>query len=127
MAIKLNETLYIVHHKPVNRQQRKIAQKELEKIQREVLSIVLSYLEEENKTDELRLLAKEHYLKRVKVANKGNNFITADPYFFDTHFPTKRKIDQITKPSKKASVSAIILVSLLSVIAALILVSVFFA
>lgn len=127
MALQLNETLYVVHHKPVNRQQKKIAQKELEKIQREVLSIVITYLKEENKTDELRLLAKEQYLRRVKVANRGNLFITADPYFFDTHFPTKRKIDQITKPSYKASVSAIILVSLISVIASLILISVFFA
>lgn len=127
MALQLNETLYVVHHKPVNRQQKKIAQKELEKIQREVLSIVITYLEEENKTDELRLLAKEQYLRRVKVANKGNVFITADPYFFDTHFPTKSKIDQIIKPSKKASISAIILVSIISVVIALILISVFFA
>lgn len=127
MALQLKDNFYIVHHNPVNRRQKKIAQKEFEKIQRELLPIVLIYLEEENKTDSLKLFAKEQYIKRITYANKGNIFVTADKRFFDKHFPTQNKIDSIVKPRKKALISAWVVIVLLSLISLIIATSLFFS
>lgn len=121
MALIVPDNLYVIHCNPVNRHEKRAAQKEYEKIQYHVLPLVLTYLETENKTDELRLLARDEYIKRCKLANKGNTFVTADPFFFGRHFPTTEKIKQIIKPRRQASyaaivISAIILLMILALI-----------
>lgn len=123
MSIQIKDTLYIIHHKPSNRKERRIAQKEYEKIQKSVLPIVFAYVQEENKTDSLRLRAKEEYLKWLPKANNGNIFVQADPFFFEKHFPTEKKIAEIIKPPVRVKQAYWFLLAVLAVIVTAVLVS----
>lgn len=107
MAFTVPENLYVIHYKPSNRKEKRSAQKEYEKIQYHVLPVVLTYLETSDKTDDLRLLARDEYMKRCTIANKGNVFVTADPFFFGRHFPTTKQVNKIIRPNNKAKYAAI--------------------
>lgn len=109
MAIQIEDTIYIIKNNPINRQQKRIAQKELEKIQYYCLPIISAYLDSEDKTDSLRLFAKEQYFKNALIANKGNIYVFADLDFFNSHYPTKSQINKKIKPNKKAVYSALLL------------------
>lgn len=116
MALEVKDTIYVVIADPVNRQQKRIAQKEYEKIEKSCMPIVLTYLEEKVKTDDLRLWAKEEYIKWAKSANTGNKFIKADLKFFDKHFPTKEQIKEIIKPKKSQKYPAYAIVAIVLII-----------
>lgn len=109
MAIKVKDNIYVIHYKPSNRQEKRIAQKEYEKINKQLLPIVYTYLESDEKDDNLRLFAKDEYIRRCRIANEGNTFVTADPRFFDVHFPTQKRINKIIKPKRNAVYGAIII------------------
>lgn len=123
MSIQAPNSLYVVLREATNRREKRIAQKELEKIQKSLLPILFSYSQQENKTDSLRLKAKEEYIKWIPKANNGNIFIKADPFFFDKNFPTKKAMEEYIKPTKQVKKSAIILVLILTGFVILMLIS----
>src|SRR5699024_897291 len=94
------------------------AQKEYDKIKHHCMPVVYTYLEIENKTDDIRLFARDEYIKRCTHANKGNVFVTADPHFFGNHFPTAAKIKEIIKPKPMARYSAIAIIAIILMIIA---------
>lgn len=121
MALKVADNVLVILENPINRKEKRKAQKEYEKISHHVMPVVLAYLQEENKTDDLRKFAKDEYIKRCKPANTGNVFVMADPHFFDKHFPTKEQIDKIIKPRPMARISAFIIAGMLLLLVTLIL------
>lgn len=123
MSIQIKDTLYIIHHNPSNRKERRIAQKECEKIQKTVLPIVFAYMQSEHKTDSLRLRAKEEYIKWIPKANNGNIFVEADPMFFDRHFPTEKRIAEVIKPPVRVKQATYFLLAVLAIIVTAVLVS----
>lgn len=116
MAIKLNDHFIVLLRNPVNRKQKRQAQKEYEKVMKYAGTVVYAYLDTEEKTDSLRLFAKEQYIKNVKIANEGNVFVRADANFFNDHFPTEEKIKEIISPSSNAKISALIIFLIIVVI-----------
>lgn len=125
--LQVPETLYVLKYNPANRREKRIAQKEYAKIQKALLPIVFAYLQEENKTDALRLRAKEEYIKWIPKANSGNKFVLADPDFFNKHFPTKQRVKELITPPKKAINSGYIIAGIITLLVTYFLLSLFFA
>lgn len=122
MGLVIPHQLYRIKHNPVNRKQKRIAQKEMDKIQRECWPVIFAYAETKEKTDSLRLLARDKFIRHAKVANKGNIFVEANLFFFQEFFPTKENIEKIVKPRRSQKYAAFAIVAVILIIIALLLV-----
>lgn len=119
MKKELPGPVYVLKRMPANRQQKRISQKELEKVQRICLPIVITFMEDEKKNDDTRKIAHDHFIKMCRQANRGNVYIFANDQFFDKHFPTKERLkEQITPPAKQ-KIPAYFIIAFLLIIAAL--------
>lgn len=116
MGVVIPHALYRIKYNPVNRKQKRMAQKEMDKIQKECWPVIFAYAETENKDDKLRLLARDEFIKRAKVANKGNIFVEANPFFFGEYFPTKDNIQQIIKPKKSQKYAGILIAAVIFIL-----------
>lgn len=113
--------LYVIKKLPVNRQQKRIAEKEYQKINHYVLPTILAYHETEKKTDELKLIAQTEFLKHSHKANSGNIFVMVNKNFFEDNYPTKIQLKERIKPSLSERSSAIAIIAAVAVLIGLIL------
>lgn len=94
----------------------------MDKIQRECWPVIFAYAETKEKTDSLRLLAKDKFIRNAKVANKGNIFVEANLFFFQEFFPTKENIEKIVKPRKSQKYAAFAIITIILIIIGLLLI-----
>lgn len=108
--------LYVFMKVPANRMEKRIAEKEMEKINKLMLPFFYSY---EKTTEEQRNLCNNSFVKECHRANIGNRFIQINPNSFMANTTTIEEELFSTNKINKTRQNAYLIIALILIIIAM--------